>query len=321
MEHRIFIRLIGALILLSVIATAFHSSQKRVESTIDDAFKETIERDYQHRKSYLTRHSTHKFKAEVQNYALAPSVNRRINSYSIQTQMGTTIYRFKDSINEENAKRLLNQYLLELSHPIHPKQLKTFFQECLSKKGIDGSIGVLCIRNNTRQWSEADSIVPTTAYSTPRHTLDITGHLKVQAWADYPWVILVKHLDPVVYVLLLFITGVLLWIWPTHKKKEVETETIAPHGILIDMEKQEMSIDGKPCIIARLDLTILQMLHERKGECITREELKQLFWPTDDNAGEKIDTHIKTIRKTLKEFPQYQIVTVRGKGYYLQTPR
>jgi len=318
MEHRIFIPLIGSLILLSVIATAFHSSQKRVESTIDDAFKEAIERDYQHRKSYLTRHSTHKFKDEVQDYALAPSVNRRINSYSLKTRKSITTYRFKGSINEENAKRLLNQYLLELSHPIRPKQLKRLFQECLSKKGIGGNIGVLCIRNNTRQWSEADSIVPATAYSTPRHTLDITGHLKVQAWADYHWFVLVKHLDPVVYVLLLFITGVLIWIWPAHKKKEAETT--APHGIRINMEKQKMSIDGTPCTIAKLDLTILQMLHERKGECITREELKQQFWPTDDNAGEKIDTHIKTIRKTLKEFPHYQIVTVRGKGYYLQSP-
>jgi DNA-binding winged helix-turn-helix (wHTH) protein len=68
----------------------------------------------------------------------------------------------------------------------------------------------------------------------------------------------------------------------------------------------------------KLDLALLEMLYERKGECVTREEIKQQFWPTDANASEKIDTHIKTIRKTLKDFPQYQVVNVRGKGYYLE---
>lgn len=317
MEHRIFIRMIGALILLSVIAAAFHGSQKRVEAAIDDTFKEAIEQDYQHRKSYLTRHASTPLRHEVKDYALAPSVNRNITRYSVKTRTGTTIYRFKNGLDEEKAKRLLNQYLLEQSHPLRPKQLKKTFQECLAKKGIDANVGVLYIRNHTRHWSEADSIVPTRAYSTPRQTLDITGNLKVQAWADYDWTILFKHLDPVAYIFLLFIIGMLMWIWPIPKKRQPEPEEA--QGIRIDIDKQELSIDGTSCTIAKLDLTLLQMLHNRHGNCVTREEIKQQYWPTDDNAGEKIDTHIKNIRKILKDFPKYQIVTVRGKGYYLQT--
>lgn len=60
------------------------------------------------------------------------------------------------------------------------------------------------------------------------------------------------------------------------------------------------------------------MLYEKNGECLTREEIKETFWPTDENASEKIDTHISNIRRILKNFPQYQVVTIRGKGYYLQ---
>ena len=45
-----------------------------------------------------------------------------------------------------------------------------------------------------------------------------------------------------------------------------------------------------------------------------------LAWPTDDNANEKIDAHIKSIRKVLKEFQEYKLITVRGKGYYLRIP-
>ena len=84
------------------------------------------------------------------------------------------------------------------------------------------------------------------------------------------------------------------------------------------MEKQEVTINGTSCTITKLDLTLLQMLHENNGECLTREEIKQSFWPTDDNASEKIDVHIINIRKILKDFPQYQVITVRGKGYFLQ---
>ena len=55
MIYRNFIRMVGCLLLMAVVVTAFHSSRKRIEATVDDAFKQAIEQDYQNRKSYLTR--------------------------------------------------------------------------------------------------------------------------------------------------------------------------------------------------------------------------------------------------------------------------
>ena len=115
-----------------------------------------------------------------------------------------------------------------------------------------------------------------------------------------------------------------MWVWNAPKKVvkkedgqlEETSEVDAEKGLRIDVEKKELWIDGKSCSIAPLDLALLQMLYERQGEHVTREEIKQRFWPMDDNAGEKIDSHIKTIRRILKDYPQYQIVTVRGIGYY-----
>ena len=72
--------------------------------------------------------------------------------------------------------------------------------------------------------------------------------------------------------------------------------------------------------IQKLDLTLLNMLYEKAGTCVSREEIKKSLWPTDDNANEKIDAHIKSIRKVLKEFQEYKLITVRGKGYYLRIP-
>ena len=322
MIYRNFIRMVGCLLLMAVVVTAFHSSRKRIEATVDDAFKQAIEQDYQNRKSYLTRNVwTNRLSNDVKDYALSVSADRKIGSYSLRTRSGITTYQFKDSVSEEVAKRLLNQHLMDEICKLNPSQLKTIFQQRLKEKNMEMPVGVLCLRGSQRYWSEADSIVPEDAYSTSRQVLDIAGKIKVQAWADYDTALLFRHLDPVVYVLLLLMTGMLMWIWPSRKKSVEEMEETTeeiPQGIRIDHEKQELTIDGVSCSIAKLDLQLLSMLCERQGECLTREEIKQKFWPTDDNAGEKIDTHIKTIRKMLKDFPRYQVVTVRGKGYYLQ---
>ena len=317
MEYRNFIRLVGAMILLSVVLTAFHGSQKRIESTIDDAFKYAVDKDFQNRQLYLIRNQAIRY--GVRDYALSPSLDQKIKSYSLRTQKGVYTYQFSDSIPEETAKRFLTQHLLEKVHRLNPNQVKKLFQERLKEKDIEAKVGVLCLRDTVRYWSEADSIVPQEAYSTPRQVLDITGKLKVQAWADYSVGTVFAHLDPVIYVFLLLLIGVLMWIWPTKSKKSEQiVEGDVEGGLLIDLEKKELTIDGVSCFMPKLDLALLGMLYERKGECVTREEIKQQFWPTDANASEKIDTHIKTIRKTLKDFPQYQVVNVRGKGYYLE---
>ena len=317
MEYRNFIRLVGAMILLSVVLTAFHGSQKRIESTIDDAFKYAVDKDFQNRRLYLIRNQAIRY--GVRDYALSPSLDQKIKSYSLRTQKGIHTYQFKDSIPEETAKRFLTQHLLEKVHRLNPNQVKKIFQDRLKEKDIEAKVGVLCLRDTVRYWSEADSIVPQEAYSTPRKVLDITGKMKVQAWADYSVGTIFAHLDPVMYVFLLLLIGVLMWIWPTKSKESEQIEEgNVEGGLLIDLEKKELTIDGVSCFMPKLDLALLEMLYERKGECVTREEIKQQFWPTDANASEKIDTHIKTIRKTLKDFPQYQVVNVRGKGYYLE---
>lgn len=319
MENRNFIRMVGVMLLFCVVAAAFHGSQKRIETIIDDSFKYAIEQDYQNRKLYLVRKSANRIRYGVRDYALSPSFSQKISSYSLRTTKGVFTYQFKDSIYEETAKRLLTQHLLDEVNPLNVNQVKTFFQERLKQKDIEAQVGVLCLRDTIQYWSDADSIVPKEAYSTPRQVLDITGKIKVQAWADYSLGTLWAHLDPVVYIFLLLLIGVLMWIWPRRKPQLEEVEEEQPvEELLIDLEKNELSVDGVPCVIAKLDLALLALLYERQGECVSREEIKQQFWPLDDNADEKIHAHIKTIRKILKDFPRYQLVTVRGKGYYLE---
>ena len=135
MIYRNFIRMVGCLLLMAVVVTAFHSSRKRIEATIDDVFKQAIEQDYQNRKSYFTRNVwTNRLRNDVKDYALSVSADRKIGSYSLRTRSGITTYQFKDSVNEEVAKRMLNQHLMDGICRLNPSQLKTYFQEHLKAK-------------------------------------------------------------------------------------------------------------------------------------------------------------------------------------------
>ena len=49
---------------------------------------------------------------------------------------------------------------------------------------------------------------------------------------------------------------------------------------------------------------------------MTKEDIKNAFWPKDNNPENKIYSHISTRKSSLKDFPEYQIVTEKG-GYRL----
>lgn len=135
MEYRGFIKLVGLLLFFAVLFTAVHSSEKRIETTINDAFKYAIEQDYQNRKDYLRGLSRDVgARGAVRNYSILPTVERKIGSYSFRTSDGVTSYIFADSVPEEAAKRLLNQFLMEQLCKLNPNNLKKKLQEQLQTK-------------------------------------------------------------------------------------------------------------------------------------------------------------------------------------------
>ena len=44
----------------------------------------------------------------------------------------------------------------------------------------------------------------------------------------------------------------------------------------IDMEKQRVVYRKQKCNIQKLDLTLLNMLYEKAGTCVSREEIKRV---------------------------------------------
>lgn len=312
----IFTAVIAAV--LFTLAIAFRNGTKRIESETAYAFREAVSKDYHNRLTYARYFHPASPNWDLRKYVLSPTLDRKIKDYTVRTKAGKTIYTFKDSLDEETAKTLLNQYILSQLKPLKADELNAAFQSALADRDITGKSGVVCYDRQTPQYSGNDSLIPPSACHTPRYTLDIAQNLRVQGWADYDAKTLLRYTDNTlcwVAVQFVLLTALLLY----RKKKRSGGESL-PHEMRIDLEKQELFIDGTLCSIRKLDLQLLHILFEKAGTCVDREEIKQTFWPTDENANEKIDAHIKAIRRVLKDFPAYRLVTVRGKGYYLSVP-
>lgn len=317
-KTHIIILIVLLAITFSTLYILLQNGTNRIKKEVDYAFKEAIVKDYQARLSYITYYHPEPVNWYLKYFMAAPALEGKVKEYTVKTRKGNVIYTFKDSLEEHSAKRFLNQYLLSQLKPINANELNHVFQQVLSQHGITGKSGVAYHFKGTSQFSNNDSIAPPSAYSTPRYIADITFNVKLQAWADYDFKTLWSHMDSTIlwFVCELFIIIALFFFYRKESNRR-KANNSNQAGIVIDLEKQELTINGISCAIQKLDLTLLNLFFRRMNECVDREEIKQMFWSTDENANEKIDAHIKAIRKVLKDFPEYRLVTVRGKGYYL----
>lgn len=322
-EKKIHIIIItsGILFILFTLLISLHSGTKQIKQDIDNAFKEAVNKNYNNRLLYLSYARPESLRYDVMRYIITPAAEGKVKKVIFKSRKGNTIITLKDSLDGETGKRLINEYIFSQIYPIKVNELDSLFQVFLAKQEITGRTGVVYYSANSPRFSHCDSIVPASAYCTPRYTLDITGNIKVQAWVDYKFITVIRYINNSVwwfagFVLLL---SALFFYYYNKKRKTVNKEGLSssPEGIEIDLDKQEIHINGTACTIQKLDLTLLDIFYRNAGTCVDRKVIKQSFWPTDDNANEKIDAHIKAIRKILKEYPEYQLVTVRGKGYYL----
>lgn len=322
-EKKIHIIIItsGILFILFTLLISLHSGTKQIKQDIDNAFKEAVNKNYNNRLLYMSYARPESLRYDVMRYIITPATEGKVKKVIFKSRKGNSIITLKDSLDGETGKRLINEYIFSQIYPIKVDELDSLFQVFLAKHEITGKTGVVYYSTNPTRFSHCDSIVPASAYCTPRYTLDITGNIRVQAWVNYKFITIIRHIDNSVWWFagfILLISGLFFYYYGK-KNKSIEKEELlpSPKGIEIDLEKQELHINGKACTIQKLDLMLLDIFYKNAGTCVDREVIKQNFWPTDDNANEKIDAHIKAIRKILKEFPKYQLVTVRGKGYYL----
>lgn len=90
---------------------------------------------------------------------------------------------------------------------------------------------------------------------------------------------------------------------------------------VFDLKKYEALKRGKDIKYTTLELQMVKLLHERKGEVVTREDFLTLVWGENNTVVTErtVDSHIANIRKKLEDDPSdpEYILSVRRVGYKL----
>jgi len=102
------------------------------------------------------------------------------------------------------------------------------------------------------------------------------------------------------------------------KQEEPEDEDRASGGVVVDISRKRVLIDGDSAAFTFKEFELLQYLVLREGRTIERTELVNSLWQgaTEDEApGERtIDVHVRRLRAKLGRYEDI-VRTVRGIGY------
>ncbi len=100
-------------------------------------------------------------------------------------------------------------------------------------------------------------------------------------------------------------------------KPEIEVEERAEAGVVVDISRKRVLIDGESAAFTFKEFELLQYLVLREGRTIERAELVGSLWSPDGEEvpGERtIDVHVRRLRAKLGRFEDI-VRTVRGVGY------
>ena len=108
-------------------------------------------------------------------------------------------------------------------------------------------------------------------------------------------------------------------------KDEPAEEDRAPGGVVVDISRKRVLIDGESAAFTFKEFELLQYLVLREGRTIERTELVASLWEgsTDEDApGERtIDVHVRRLRAKLGPEHEQLIGTVRNVGYRFDPPK
>ena len=96
-----------------------------------------------------------------------------------------------------------------------------------------------------------------------------------------------------------------------------EPETPVKGGIIIDISRKRLLLDGESAALTYKEFELLQYLVLREGRTIERTEIIAALWGDDDDdiPNERtIDVHVRRLRSKLGAYEDI-VRTVRGVGY------
>jgi DNA-binding response OmpR family regulator len=106
---------------------------------------------------------------------------------------------------------------------------------------------------------------------------------------------------------------------PTLADARAQRGRISHGDLVLDPERYEVAIAGRPVTLTRVEIRLLQVLLEADGRVLTRDQLLDAIYGPDQTEvlDRTIDVHIGRLRDKLgddADTPKY-VMTVRGVGY------
>jgi two-component system response regulator RegX3 len=98
------------------------------------------------------------------------------------------------------------------------------------------------------------------------------------------------------------------------------TSTLSVGGITIDLDRHEVTVDGRDVPLTPSEFRLLRLLAEEPGRVFSRAQIMEHLWRTPYVGDARAcDTHISNIRHKIERDPAHptRIVTVREVGYRL----
>ena len=90
---------------------------------------------------------------------------------------------------------------------------------------------------------------------------------------------------------------------------------IVVKDMILDEEAHTLTINGERIDLANKEYELLLYLLKNRGNALTRQAIISKVWGYEyDSDDRTLDTHMKLLRKDLKEYGDY-ITTIRGVGY------
>ena len=292
---------LGWIVFILLCYVAFKDEKTNVLITMKDSLREAINIDYQERLNKILIHYR--------------PLGRKVKGVQIEYGDSLEIIYFEDSTHESLATQLANQYVMTRIIPVNPDNFIYRY-------------------NKKKVFSDNDSISFQKALVTPVQAIDAKRTAGVQAWAMIHWTEIVKHTTPKVLWSIIAYFIVLIWVSLSFLKKPQEKETPANPDCIpceeipdnpdyiqlgkmtLKLESKKLYIGDRLCHIAPADFNLLELFIKTPKHLLTKEDIKNAFWPKDNNPENKIYSHISTLKSSLKDFPEYQIVTEKG-GYRL----
>ena len=301
---------LGWIVFILLYYVTFKDEKANVLITMEDSLREATNIDYQERLNKI-----------LVSYR---PLGRKIKGVQIKCEDSIENISFEDSIHESLAIQLANQYVMTRVIPINPDNFNKTFQKVWEKNGVSAiKTGIIYSHNKKKAFSDNDSISFRSALVTPVQTIDTKRSVGVQAWAMIHWIEIIKHTTPNVLWSIIAYFIALVWISLSFLKKPLEKDISASQNctqfekMVLKLESQKLYINNQPCPIAPADFNLLLLFIHAPEHFLTKGDIKNAFWPKEDNPDNKIHNHISTLKSSIKNFPDYQIITEPKKGYRL----